>query len=165
MNSSALTDVPIPAAPLSPANCDDRVQSDAETIRQMVQIEAEQVNRRLTWMCTIHGFLSTAVALVWGQNQAYYIVKGLCASALAVSLVVFVGLVIGSCTTYELVDWWRVRKSESNYKGPPVTSLWREQKPWAVFLSFDNMLALVFVFGWGILLQWLIRYPEVVGPK
>jgi hypothetical protein len=158
-NASLAEDVPLQTEP------DNQILIDADTIRQMVQHEAEQVNRRLTWMCTIHGFLSAAVAFIWGQNSAYYVVRGLCIASLAVSVLVFVGLVLGSCALYELIDWWRIRKAETGYKGPPVTSLWREEKPWAVFLSFDNMLALVFVAGWAILLQWLIRFPDIMGPK
>lgn len=137
-----------------------QLYKDAEIIRQMVQHESEQINRRLTWMMTIHGFLITAIALIWTgkipPRRSFILCKAMCWAAVFIASFTLLGLFVSSRALFNHMLWWTSHSVK--YDGPPVIGVWVQNKPWYVFMSMDNFIGIVLLVAWSTLLCWLYKF-------
>ena len=126
-----------------------KIEETAATLRSMVEHETAQVDRRLTWMCQLQGFLFAAFAFAWEKSPELKIV--LAAMGIATAVLAFNSLVASTAALNRIRRCWS-RIKPKDYDGPDVFGLYPEKPTILVFACSENMLPLVLVVGWVLAL-------------
>ena len=115
----------------------------------MVEHEAAQVGRRLSWLCQIQGFLFAALSFAWEKDPK--LVPLFATMGIAVAVLAFNSLITATAALNRIRRSWSKLKSK-DYGGPDVFGLYPEKPTILTFACSENMLPIVFVVGW--ILAW-----------
>ena len=126
-----------------------KIEEIAATLRSMVKHETTQVNRRLSWLCQIQGFLFAALGIVWEKGSKFMPILAI--MGIVVAVLVFNSLIGSTAALNRIRRYWSKRKPK-DYDGPDIFGLYPEKPTILVFACSENMLPIVFVVGW--LLAW-----------
>ncbi len=96
---------------------EDKFEEFAATLRSMVQHEATQVDRRLTWLCQLQGFLFASLGFAWDKSHQLTTILSLL--GIVVAVLVFVSLLATTFATERLRKCWLALKPPQ-YPGPDI---------------------------------------------
>jgi len=122
--------------------------SDSD-FRSMIQHEAEQTHRRLSWLGTFQGFLFAALGFSWGKNAALTTI--ICCLGLAVAILIYLGVLSSVLATKRVrADWLLHRPPD--YKGPDIFGFYPHRAPFSLFISPEMLIPLAFAVAWACVL-------------
>ena len=140
-----------PSQPLTP----EALEKYAAIVREMIRHEDEVLDQRITWLCQIQGLLFAALAFVWGEPTAYYLILVFCVVGFVVALTTWSALRQAWRGVIDLLMWWI--KNSANYSGPTVyarkryTGRLKHLTPWNIIpMSFSVAWLLVFIITWAV---------------
>jgi hypothetical protein len=125
------------------------VEKLAEILRGMVQYEAEQVHRRISWHGTLHGLLFASLALGWGKSHQLSVLTAWL--GIAVSMLVFCGLLAGVRSGVKLRKRW-FNVGPEGKDSTLIFGYYPDKHPWSVYLAPELIIPIVFIVAW-----WFIR--------
>jgi hypothetical protein len=114
-------------------------------LRSMVQHEAEQLHRRLSWLGTFQGFLFAALGFSWGKSNSLKLI--ICLLGITVAMLILVGIFTAMLAMRRLRALW-LSKKPGDYDGPDIFGYFPEAAPWTVFTSPEILLPLAFSAAW-----------------
>ena len=114
-------------------------------VREMIAHEDSQIDRRVTWLCQLQGFLFAALGFSWDKNHKLSVV--LSGLGIAVAVLVFVGLIAATLALRRIRAYWATVKPD-DHKGPDIMGFFPDKAPFTAFTSAENLLPLVFIVGW-----------------
>ena len=115
------------------------------TVREMIAHEDSQINRRITWLCQLQGFLFASLGFSWDKSHRLSIV--LAVLGIAVALLVLTGLIAATLELRRVRKYWLTFKPD-DHEGPDILGFFPSKVPFTAFMSPDNLLPLVLVAGW-----------------
>jgi hypothetical protein len=124
-------------------------RSDDEIIRSMIEKENEYIHHRMTWLCTLQGFLFTSWSFAASHEQSLHHIRLLCFIGILVNGTLFHPIFYAHRSMMKLLDWWDTHKKDD--KGPPVVGgrppfgLARYVAPW-------HVLPVIFFLVWAYIL-------------
>ena len=115
------------------------------TFRSMVQHEAEQTHRRLSWLGTFQGFLFAALGFSWGKNTSLTLI--ICCLGLAVALLIYVGIFAAVLAMKRIRSLWLTHKP-ADYRGPDIFGFFPDRAQLSLYTSPEMLLPLAFALAW-----------------
>jgi len=128
---------------------DDQSDKIAAAIRELNKFESEQVHRRLSWLGTMQGLLFTALAFGWGKDPR--LAKLISALGIAVSVLIFIGMISGVLGVLRLRRLWLKHRPQHS-DGIEIFSFFPDSDPWMVFTAPEVLLPVVFAAAWVVIL-------------
>jgi hypothetical protein len=129
----------------------------SDTIREMIRHDDEQVNRRITWFCTVQGLLFAAMAFAWAKPGAKPLVFVFAVLGIMVSISTYYAVRAAMLAIVSQRTWWDEHKPKA-YLGPDVISRRPDDRshPWlrpGIVLPFGFSAAwlgvgIVRIVGW-----------------
>ena len=120
---------------------------DADIIRLMIRHEDEQINRRMTWFCTIQGLLFAALAFSWKPSSAKLLVYVLAALGIVVAVSIVFAIMAALSSINDLRSAWENMRPK-DFAGPPVSGRPQVQR------RFPAMRPAL-VVPWGFVVGWV----------
>lgn len=117
----------------------------AGIIREMIRHEDDVLDQRITWLCQIQGLLFAALAFVWKEPTAYYLILVLCIVGLVVAITTWSALGPIWRGVSDLQKWWK--GFSVNYPGPTVYAR-RGRTGWLKHFTPWNIIPLSFSVAW-----------------
>jgi hypothetical protein len=119
----------------------------ADILRTISQQETVEVDRRLTWMCQLQGFLFAALSFAWDKAKGEPFILFLISTlGLAAAALVFKSLLCISRTEHHnRTDWQTVDPNHRFGYHPDA-----EKSP--NYKSPQNIIPLLFIIGWLLVL-------------
>ncbi|HEX3526330.1 MAG TPA: hypothetical protein VH988_04620 [Thermoanaerobaculia bacterium] len=113
--------------------------------RTMVQHEAEQAHRRLTWLGSFQGFLFAALAFAWGKSSS--LTSVIAYLGLVVALLISVGIIATVLATIRIRERWLAHRPDG-YRGPEIFGFFPERVKITLFTSPEMLLPIAFAVAW-----------------
>jgi len=117
----------------------------ASTLRAMLALETEQVNRRLSWFGTLQGFLFASLAFTWDKNRTLTIIISML--GMVVALLVLIGLIAVTLSLERIRNFW-LKNKPPHYKGPDIFGFYPDKAKFTVYTSPEILLPLAFMIAW-----------------
>lgn len=132
----------------------DRVLTEAETIRKLIQHEDNVLHTRLQWFSTIQGLLFAAAAVLVKEGVPFSkLPLGICVVGLVVAASTFHATRMATNTMVKLRQWFRNR--HPGYDGPPVIGQPADEWPLS-FLRPSRALPISVGTVWVAFFVWLL---------
>lgn len=130
-------------------------------IREYVRYESEQINRRMTWVGSLQGFLFAAFGLLYTSKQTdLFVLKVVCALGFFVALLILISMSTGTYGIWKIRD--EVMRKNLNIDKRMDIFGQMPGKPGRnsrlIFLSGELLICLSFMIAWGFLLGYIICY-------
>lgn len=117
----------------------------AAILRSLVQYEALQTHRRISWLGTFNGLLFASLALGWGKNAC--LAKLTACVGTAVSLLVLWGLITGARAGRRIRKRWRDLGPEGE-DPTEVFGYYPRKVSWVVFPAPEMFISFIFAVAW-----------------
>jgi len=121
------------------------VQETAATLRGMVEHETSQIDRRLTWLSQLQGFLFASLGFAWEKGG--HLVVILCILGIAIALLVCVSVIFSMDACERIRKCW-LRHKPQDYDGPDIFGFYPHHAPWTVYIGIEVIIPIVLAIGW-----------------
>ena len=130
---------------------ENKVEALATTLRSMLQHEATQIDRRLTWLCQLQGFLFASLGFAWDKSRRLTTILSLL--GIVVAVLVLVSLIGTTLATERIRKCWLTSKPPQ-YSGPDIFGFYPERLAASLFVFFspENILCVVLATAWILVL-------------
>jgi len=135
----------------------DAALEHAKIVREMIRHEDDIINQSFTWLCQIQGFLFAALAFVWKEPTADYLILLLCLVGYLVPITTWYSLRAVSIGIGRLLNWWDINKP-ANYSGPPVYAREAGLVGWDYKKFLRPWFFLPLIFGLVWIVVFIIRF-------
>lgn len=93
---------------------------EAKIIREMIRVENELIDRRLTWLSTFQGLLLAALVFAWDKHDAGALVVALYILGFLIALSTGIATWRANDAIGRLETDWDTRLKPENYKGVDI---------------------------------------------
>ena len=124
---------------------DTKVNDLAATLRSMVEHETSQIDRRLTWLSQLQGFLFASLGFAWDKGN--HLVTILSVLGIMLALLVGFSVIISMAACERIRKCW-VRLRPSDYDGPDIFGFYPHHAPATVYVSVEILIPVVIALGW-----------------
>lgn len=135
---------------------DPKTEEIASTLRGMVEHETTQIDRRLTLLSQLQGFLFASLGFAWDKGS--HLILILSVLGIVIALLVCLSVILSMIAFQRIRKTW-LRQKPAKYAGPDIFGFYPDHAPWTVYIGVEVLIPIALAMAWIVVLFVKFRLP------